>query len=523
MLSASLPPLPHHTLLKDIRALSQAHQMPVLLVGGAVRDWLIGAASADLDFAVQGNAIALARAVANVLGGHFYVLDHARGAARVILRTDGQAHLSNIATPSSLILDFSTCRGATWEDDLLGRDFTINAIALDLRALDLGSPDCKSPDSKSPDSKSPDLGHRVLLDPTGGLADLSRRIIRQVRPNAIAGDPVRALRAARLALALAATIEPDTARAMRQAAAHMSRPSPERVRDELMKLLELPNAAQGVRLLDSCELLGAIVPEIKAMRACTPASPHVFNVLEHTFVVMDYADRLLAGQFAADLCFAPDGAQWAKLTDHFAQSVTGERSRAALFRFALLLHDSGKPATHVMDAQGNLFFPNHAAAGAELAGRRARALKLSNDETRRVGLIVRHHTRPNQMARTGETSLRALYHLWRDAGDCMPELALLCVADGMGKAGANTPLEDRQRRGRMAKWILDTYYTRFAPAVAPQPLIQGEDVLALGIAPGPKIGQMIESVREAQMAGDITTRAEALAMLRLIADDSRRP
>jgi hypothetical protein len=224
-----------------------------------------------------------------------------------------------------------------------------------------------------------------------------------------------------------------------------------------------------------------------------------------------------------DLRFAPAEVQRAKLADHLAQPVTGERSRAAVFRLAVLLHDSGKPATRTTDTEGHVCFPNHPAAGAELAGRRARALKMSNDETRRVALIVRHHARPNAMSRAGETSLRALYRLWRDAGDCMPELALLCVADGMGKAGADTRFEDRERRGRMAELILDAYYTRFAPEATPDPLIQGEDVLALGIAPGPRIGQIIEAVREAQMAGDIATRADALAMLREMAADSRQP
>lgn len=487
------------SILDVVRKASAARRAPVILVGGAVRDLLIGRRLTDFDFAVQGNAIALARAIANTLGGDFYVMDDARGTARVILKNAGGklANSSIHTAPATLILDFAVCRGSTWEEDLLARDFTVNAIALD-------------------------LDNNTILDPTGGRADLAQRIIRQTRAGAIADDPVRALRAVRMSLALSASIEPATTIAVRLAAPHLSRPSPERVRDELMKVLDLPNAAQGARALDAFGLLAAIAPEVEAMRTCQPDPPHAFNVLEHTFVVMAYVDRLLAGEMTDDLCFSPSEAQRARLADHFARPVTGERSRAAVFRLALLLHDSGKPATRATDTEGHVFFPNHPAAGAELAGRRARALKLSNDETRRVALMVRHHARPNAMARAGETSLRTLYRLWREAGDCMPELALLCVADGMGKAGTDTRLEDRERRGRMAELILDAYYTRFAPEAAPDPLIQGEDVLALGIAPGPRIGQMIEAVREAQMAGDIATRAEALAMLREMAVNNRQ-
>lgn len=475
----------HGFILDVVRRAGSARKAPVILVGGAVRDLLLNRPLADLDFAVQGNAVGLARAVASTLGGDFYVMDEARGTARVILKH----------ADAPLTLDFAVCRGETWEDDLLARDFTLNAIALD-----------------------PASG--AILDPTGGQTDLAQRIIRQTRAAAIEDDPVRALRAVRLSLALSARIEPATAAAVHHAASQLSRPSPERVRDELMKLLELPSAAQGARALDTFGLLAAIAPEVEAMRACQPDPPHAFNVLEHTFVVMAYADRLLAGETTDDLCFSPTRAQRARLADHFARPVTGERSRAAVFRLALLLHDSGKPATRATDAEGHVFFPDHAAAGAELAARRARALKLSNDETRRIALIVRHHARPNAMARAGETSLRALYRLWRDVGDCMPELALLCVADGMGKAGADTPTENRRRRGRMAERMLDAWHTRFAPDVAPPPLIHGEDVLALGIAPGPRIGQMIEAAREAQMAGEIATRDEALAMLRALAAES---
>ncbi|MGQ9814760.1 MAG: CCA tRNA nucleotidyltransferase [Candidatus Roseilinea sp.] len=485
----------HQSLLSIVRQASAVRRAPVILVGGAVRDLLMGMPLADLDFAVQGDAVALARAVANALRGDFYIMDDARGTARVILKgaqseqDDGAMH-SRLA--ASLSLDFSVCRGDTWEEDLLARDFTVNAIAID-------------------------LGSNAILDPTGGRADLERQIIRQTRAGAIEDDPVRAVRAVRMSLALSAAIEPATAAAVRLAAPLLSRPSPERVRDELLKILSQRDAARGARMLDDFGLLGVIAPEIESMRGCEQSPPHRFNVLEHTFVVLDYADMLLSGQIDPALHFNVSDRQRAQLADHFAAPITADRPRAAIFRLALLLHDSGKPQTRSDRSAGNAEFPNHPAIGAGLATRRARALKLSGDETQHVKTIVQHHMRPNLMARAGEVSLRALYRLWRDVRDCLPELALLCVADGMGKAGADTPLEDRQRRGRMAELILDAYYTRFAPGAAPDPLIHGEDVLALGVARGPKIGQLIEAVREAQMAGEIATRAEALALLRRIA------
>ncbi|MCS7061080.1 MAG: HD domain-containing protein [Anaerolineae bacterium] len=494
-----------HSVLDEVRALSAAHHTPIVLVGGAVRDWLLGVPVADLDFAVQGNAVALARAVADRLGGYFYVLDAERGTGRVILKEHPAAHPPARAGGRSapFTLDFSVCRGDSWEQDLLDRDFTVNAIAIDLQEA-------------------------KLIDPTGGQSDLHRRIIRYVQPAAIDNDPVRALRAVRLSLSLAATIDPDTADAIRRAAGQLHRPSPERVRDELMRILERPDAARGVRLLDGFGLLKAVVPEVEAMRTCYPTPPHCFNVLEHTLVVLDCLDVLLAGRSEPNWFFDIDAPRRAQLAAHFAQSITDERSRVAVFRLATLLHDSGKPAACALNEQANPSFDNHPTIGAELAVGRARALKLSNDEVQHIQTIVRHHARPNFMSRHGETDLRAQYRLWRVVGDCLPELALLCVADGIGKAGNHIVLEERsfderRRRGQMAILLLDAYYTRFAPDVAPLPLISGQDVLALGVRRGPRVGQIIESVREAQLAGEIATPAEALALARELAGCSPSP
>ena len=508
MTNHQLPITNYQSLLNAVRELSVSRRAPAILVGGAVRDMLLGVPLADFDFAVQGNAVALARAVANTLGGDFYVMDDERGTARVILKDEGRRmkdESSFILHPSAFILDFASCRGATWQEDLFARDFSVNAIGLDLQTGE-------------------------LLDPTGGQSDLERRVIRQTRPGAIDDDPVRALRAVRMSLSLSATIEPDTATAIRLAALHLDQPSPERVRDELMKILSRPDAARGVRLLDSFGLLAPIAPEIEPMRACDQSPPHRFNVLEHTFVVLDYADELVgpaAGWPATPSSPIGPAGSWpymaisdqhrAELAAHLARPISGGRTAVAAFRFALLLHDSGKPRTRTLDERGSTHFANHPAVGADLAARRARELRLSSDEVQRVRTIIQHHMRPNLMARAGDTSLRAQYRLWRDVGDCLPELALLCVADGMGKAGEQTKVEDRQRRAGIAALLLGTYYTRFAPAVAPAPLIHGEDVLALGIAPGPRIGQIIESAREAQIVGDIHTRDDALDFIRQLA------
>jgi tRNA nucleotidyltransferase/poly(A) polymerase len=478
-----------------VREVAQARKTPAILVGGAVRDALLDMPAHDFDFAVQGkdNTISLARAVANRLGGAFYIMDDERGTARVILGAEADR-------PEPLILDFAVCRGNTWTDDLLARDFSINAIALDLAS-------------------------GQIMDPAHGRADLSNRLIRQVTPHAISDDPVRALRAIRLARALSSTLETATVTAIHAAAASLHRPSPERVRDEVMKTLAHARASRAVRQWDELGLLAQIFPEIEPMRTCEQSPPHHFKVLEHTFVVLDYLDEIIANLQYIDsapawlegLRISPSHRQ--ALASQLSAVTTNERLRSAVFRLAALLHDAAKPATRSVDDKGSIHFYQHEEAGAELAAARANALKLSSDEVDQVRVTVRHHMRPNQMSReaikqSSRPTPRAIYRFMRSTGQCAPEIALFCIADGMGKAGAATPLADAQRRASIASLLIERYYEQFSAAAAPKPLITGKDVITLGVKPGPEIGRILDAVREAQMVGEISTSEEALALAR---------
>ncbi len=490
---AALFALLSHPAMIAARDLARDRSLPIVLVGGAVRDACLERPIHDLDFAVQGNAVELARAVANRLRGDFYVMDAERGTARVLLG-DAPPLSGSGSAGARLVLDFAACRGATWDEDLFARDFSVNALAVR-------------------------LADGALLDPTGGQADLARRVVRQTRPGAIHDDPVRALRAVRLGLALGAEIEPDTLAADRAAAAWLDQISPERARDELMTILARPDAARAARQLDALGLLGALVPEIEPLRACQQCAPHRFPARERTLVVRDTLDLILSAVASGAAPFE----QWqVRLSDahrgqvaaHLAATAAGGRTRAAVFRLAVLLHDCGKPAARTVDPAGHAHFYGHAETGAALAAARAGALRLSGDEVRWVRLTVLHHMRPDLLARQGELTPRAIYRLARDAGDCLPELALLCVADGMGKAGENTKIADRERRGGAASLLLERYYTRLAPSVAPPPLIDGHDLLDMGLPPGPRIGEILEAAREAQAAGEVTTRQQALDLAR---------
>lgn len=456
-----------------VRRLALARNLPALLVGGAVRDALLNHAPHDFDFAVQGDAVALARAVANAMGAAFYVMDAERGTARVIKHApeDERQNPALAAQNPAFVYDFARCRGEGWREDQRDRDFSINAIGLDLVDLE-------------------------LVDHAGGLADLRAGVIRAASQDAIQNDPVRALRAVRLAHQFGMAIAPATLERIRDAGSLLLQPSAERLRDALFEIFELPNAAQAVIQLDALGLLAHLFPELEPMRAQPQTAPHRFNVLEHTWWVMRALDKEIedSGQGIPTL-----------------QTSITTFSCAALLRFAALLHDCAKPMAASMDAEGRIHFYGHEGLGANVAAARARALRLSGDEIAFVKTLIANHMRPNQMARMpAPPTPRALARFFRDAGDAAPLLALFAVADCVGKRGDATTDEDCAPSRRIAALLLERYYDRFAPDVAPQALLSGRDLIELGMTPGRRVGEILEAVREAQMAGEIHTRDEAL-------------
>lgn len=449
-----------------IAAIARRHNTPVVVVGGAVRDALLSRISHDLDFSVQGDAIALARACANSLDGAFYVMDAARGVARVLLGND--------ASPR-LVLDFVKCRGASWQADLLDRDFTLNAIAFN---IDSGS----------------------LIDPLHGSADIAAKRVRAVGPNAVASDPVRAVRGVRIARQLGFSIESNTRAQMRAAAGHLSSLSAERLRDALADMLKLPDAGVALGELEGLGLLAALIPETASMRAERLAGAGAADVLAHTLRVCGALDAILndLGMF---------GGFEAALSDHLSVPTAEGRTRVVTLRLAALLHDCGKPQTRVADAGGVVSYAGHEAAGAVLAAARAAALRFSADECAQLRVIVALHGRPNQLSQIAPAEFaREAHRFLRVAGDCAPDVALLALADRAGKAAGAVP--------ETVNRLLKSYFQRYAPLAAPMPLITGNDLLSLGMKPGPQVGAILDQIREAQMLDEVVTQDEAIRLAR---------
>jgi len=491
-LGRTLPPV----LLQVLQRIHPSQE--IYLVGGAVRDLLLNRSGPDLDLVVPAGAIALSRRLANSLGADFVVLDADRDIARLILyEPDGPRHMVDIAGFRG---------GQTLEQDLLNRDFTINALAYDLR-------------------------HSSVLDPLGGATDLRAKQIRACSSEAFREDPVRILRAVRLANILGFKIEARTRTQMKEATGALTRVTAERLRDELFRILVGPKPQVVLRALDVLGAMTYILPELPPLKGVDQPPPHVHDTWGHTLAavqslgtILDSLDPDAASDRRQDLMtgllVGILGSYTHRVTAHLQTFLNPDRPHRGLLLFAALYHDSGKPTTQLRDESGRVSFIEHEVQSAQLAERRARALRLSGIEVERIRTIVLNHMRFGFMAKRrleegANPTGRSIYRFFRAAGPGGIDLVLLGLADLRAKQGPLLSEKTWKAAVDVARLLFEHYWERPSVAVAPPRLVDGTDLMqALAIGPGPIVGQLLETIREAQAGGEITSRTEAIEFAR---------
>ena len=457
------------------------------LVGGAVRDAILGRELHDIDLAAPGDALPLGRAVADFLGGVPVPLA-AWNVARVALPAGDKGR-------PPFIIDIAGYFGS-FEDDLRRRDFTVDAMGLPLRRWDT------------------DDRFDAIVDPTGGRADLARRVLRAAGAAVFQDDPGRMLRGVRLAGQLGFRLEPATARAIRRAAPLLPRVSAERVRDEFMAILAADGARARLEVLDRLDLLCRVIPELEATRHCPqPRAHHYWDVWGHLLHCVEYAEAITAGHGnSAIYTLAP----WtAKEDAHFGEIVGDGHTRRTVLKLAALLHDIAKPQTRAPDAEGRIRFLGHSEQGADIVAARLPALRLSRRVTDLVATMTRYHLRPSQ-SRNDEKmpSRRAIYRYYKDVGDAAVDTLYLAMADFLAARGPELAPEKWANYARMIATILEAGPGR-PPVESRRPpgLVNGHDLMdALHISPGPQVGALLEALREAEAVGEIASREDALAL-----------
>lgn len=477
-------------ILNKVAYLAEQLDTKVFLVGGAVRDLLLNRPCGDLDFVVAGGAVDFAKKAAGLLGGSFILLDEKNAVARIAVKKAGTVFTA----------DFTGTPPGSIGQNLLKRDFTINAMALPLQNL--------------PDTLGPNVGD-YILDTCGGLQDLRAKTIKMVYPEAFKDDPLRLLRAMRLAARLEMAIDENARAQIKKDARLLSLVSAERIRDEFFKLLEVEQSHHTILEMDELGLTAEVIPFRDSLAATEQNGYHSVDVWRHCLASLGELEKTdlpsVAESFAEEMVAFLQG------------ELTTGRTRWQLLKFCSLIHDCGKAATKGVNKAGRITFLGHEQAGARLAVGLAGQLQLSNREINFVNTIVFNHMRPLQLFKLTGDRAAAIRRYFRKTDGEGATILLHALADHNSDWGPLKKEEDCQRFGRMASSLVQQYW-KDRSLREYTPLLTGQDLLSeLGLTPGPKIGKLLARLEKEHLARGEMTRTEALTYCRQLENKTPLP
>ncbi len=433
------------------------------LVGGSVRDLIRGSTPFDYDIAVAQEPEVYAAKLARQLG------------SRVIPLGKKPFTVYRVVAGTTSV-DVAAMNGTSIESDLKARDFTINALACE-------------------------LANGQIIDTTRGLDDLKHHTIRMVSYQAFRADPIRLLRAFRMAAVMNYYIEPRTLEAIADGAATIQRSAGERVLSELHKTLACPHSHRSIVKMAETGLLAAIFPELIPLQTCRQNRYHAEDVFNHSLNAYRQMENILA---------SPED----RLSGETARFVTtlGDHKRI-LLKMALLLHDIGKPQSRSKDDTGEIHFYGHAKLGVTLLQPICRRLRMSNFDCEWLAFIIGNHQRPLELFlsannRSGKASSKAVGRFFRKCGDHAPSLLLHALADNLVKIE-----QQNTNVNGMHQLIVDLLFTYFESIQTRRanPLINGDDLIrSFGLSPSPLFGSILGQIEDAYLAGSIQNRDQAL-------------
>ncbi len=474
--------LPH--VLREVEEFLHGQAIEAYLVGGTVRDSLLGRPTEDIDVGVRAEAHEVGRGLADRLGGHFVSLDEDFDTARVVVSAGGRRSYIDLTSYDSSIVA-----------DLARRDFTVDAMAVALPGVHTG--DCK------------------LIDPHGGHADARDRVLRSVASDVFQADPGRLMRAVRLSASLKFSLDPDTAAQIRSDSQLVHLVSPERVREELLKTLAEDGARDSVRLLDDLGLLPCVIPELDDARDVVQPKEHHWNVFDHMVETVGYLEQIL-GQRPADWIVSRLMPSFEGMEEHFAEEVTDGHTRRTLVKLTGLLHDIAKPATKTIEESGRIRFFGHADEGARIVGAVMRRLRFGRRGIRLAKTMVRHHLRPRQMAQGDALpTARAVHRYFRDLHEAALDTLYLNMADFLAARGPELTETQMAEQSRVFAHVLKVGLQSGTTPTPVARLIDGDDIMAeFELSPGPLVGSLLAAVAEAEASSRLSTREEALELAR---------
>lgn len=463
----------------------------LFLVGGTIRDIILGREPTDFDFAVSGSGIKFASAFARKVQGSLVVLSEPDDEARVVYHRD-------------LTFDFSGFGERAIDDDIRRRDFTANALATEILPDGIGD----------------------LLDIVAGRRDIAERLLRPVSSDSLKLDPLRLLRAIRIALELDFRIDESVFDLARDVTLRQT--APERIGTEMLRIMDCPGSYTYIRKL--CELgrLQEILTELVPLLDDEDLREHSLRTYYkiEEIVTDDSFFRRFEPEWTAYFDRWGLGAedsripvvQPAETSDAGAASLDPSNPRIlessplpfrrGLLKLAGLLHDLAKPETRFINTQGETHFYGHDSLGARAAVRIGRdRLRLSRAQTAMLSTLVAEHMRLHLLATAPDLTDRAVRRFFRDLGEEAFGLMMLCFADGWATAGRTGHLEAtitrmiEQRRAEAAKLKVKRFVT-------------GNELIALGLKPGPAFKVILQELEDLQLEGVISSTEQGLDYLK---------
>lgn len=414
----------------------------IFLVGGTIRDILLGLTPGDYDFAVSGSGVSFARGVAEKMGGAFVLLSEEDDEARVVV--------------NGVIFDFIGIGDKKIEDDLIRRDFTINAMAIDL------------------------LTHK-FFDPCKGIKDLRHGILRTTGARSLADDPLRVLRGFRFSVEMGFRLE---RKFFKQASdIELNTIAPERIGFEIIKIMSAAKSFGAIQKMHQLGIFKKIFPEATKLI-------EDFDLWDHSLNTYQALEFLMAGGFFVEL--KPE------FSEYFSRS-----RKKALVKLAGLFHDVAKPDTFLLK-EGEVHFYGHDTKGAALVEQMLnRRLRLSRDDIATVRKLVKEHMRLHLLATNPELTDRAIRRFFRDLGEDWLGAMMIAWADGYATGGRTQHLKETFTRMIELKRADEA-----KPKI--ERLVNGYDLIALGLKPGPKFKVILQELFDLQLEGKIETREQAL-------------
>ena len=461
-------------LIGAIAGVAHRFQAGMYVTGGAVRDWLLGRATVDLDITVTADPFGCCRMLAETLGGAFVPLDEEEGVARMVW--------------GAYCIDFAGLRegSSSIEEDLVRRDFTINALAV---AVDPGRGTLKKP--------------FTVIDPSDGIRDIQQGIVRVTSATVFDKDPLRLLRAYRFKATLGFVLERKTEELAAAKAGLIRSPAAERISAELHKIMAAPACHEVIAGMARSGLLLEIFPELHHGAGVEQPASHHLDVFDHNLAALFWIERIMADPAE----FFP--ASGRHMTEYLQHGRVAER-----LKWASLFHDLGKPYAHKI-RNSRITFYNHDTRGAELFTEIAGRLRLGREETGQISRFIRHHMWPfhlsNAWSKTGITP-RACLRLVKAIDDDLPGLFLLAMADSLAGQGPGKPPAMEEKLARLYNYVRDVYQKSIRPVFEQPRLLTGHDLKEIfGLTPGPVFREIFSGIEDAQVEGKVRTREEAIA------------